>query len=357
MPGNDDGVEQPTNASTREALHAIERAQASGVPVEALGFYSRWWQLETWLRTFAYIELRTMYGRGWVQHLAESAPTRAARDQVNAYMASPDAENPLAYLDVFDLFALIDDDEHWWLFEPCLPPRLRWRGSVDELRALRHRNAHCRRPHRDDLGRLEQFLRDLEPGARRALSSYWTTHAIDSSVRDAVVRAWFKKRHPDAARLVDHARRQYEASLHISVSSRPWAEYVGGNNVTGRRGLIWHVRFQFFGGRLITPKAFWKSQHLSRADTRHLILHAMHSDPTGVTVTFAAVDDGASVADAIGACFDAVLAESDPWGSHDVWENWTDGSDGLDARVQVETALALADRELPFTIFGAERVR
>jgi hypothetical protein len=39
------------------------------------------------------------------------------------------------------------------------------------------------------LGRLEQFLRDLESGARRALSSYYETEDVDSRLRDPVVRA------------------------------------------------------------------------------------------------------------------------------------------------------------------------
>ena len=42
----------------------------------------------------------------------------AERDQINAYMASADADDVLAYLDVFGLFSLID--KHWELFEPSL---------------------------------------------------------------------------------------------------------------------------------------------------------------------------------------------------------------------------------------------
>ena len=132
-----------------------------GVPVSALAFYARWWQLETWLRQLVYMELRAKYGLGWLKHLAKTAPTRAAKDEINTYMATPDASNVLAYLDVADLFGLIASDEHWPLFEPSLLPRTRWDGAVEELRDLRNRNAHCRRPHADDLNKIEQTLRSV----------------------------------------------------------------------------------------------------------------------------------------------------------------------------------------------------
>ena len=40
-----------------------------------------------------YMELRAKYGTGWLQHLARKAPSRAAKDEINRYMATPDASN------------------------------------------------------------------------------------------------------------------------------------------------------------------------------------------------------------------------------------------------------------------------
>jgi hypothetical protein len=159
-------------SSPRRVRESISRAVDQGVPAAAVAFYARWWELETWLRQLVYTELRAKYGVGWLQHLAQQAPTRAARDEINRYMATPDASNVLAYLDVAHLFDLIGSTNHWPLFEPSLVPKMRWDGTVQELRELRHRNAHCRRPHADDLTRVEQVLSDLQQGARTALESH-----------------------------------------------------------------------------------------------------------------------------------------------------------------------------------------
>jgi hypothetical protein len=94
-----------------------------GVPADAVAFFARWWQLETWLRQLVYMELRAKHGTEWLQHLSDQAPTRAARDEINTYMATPDAANLLAYLDVGHLFDLIGNSEHW-------PQSPRWQEPV-----------------------------------------------------------------------------------------------------------------------------------------------------------------------------------------------------------------------------------
>jgi hypothetical protein len=100
-------------------------------------------------------------------------------------MASADAGELITYADLSDLFGLIED--RWELFERLLPPLRRWQGRSDELQELRNRNAHCRRPHQDDLARLEQNLRDLEDGAWRFYASYLETRTPYKS-RDPVAR-------------------------------------------------------------------------------------------------------------------------------------------------------------------------
>lgn len=132
-----------------------------------------------------YVELRARYGPQWREALTGRAPARAAIDARNAYMASADADDVLAYSHVSDLFSLIEDQ--WDLFEHYVLPRNRWVGRTDELRELRNRNAHCRRPHRDDVARLEQTLRDLEPGAIKFYRSYVDTH--HPPAQDPVARA------------------------------------------------------------------------------------------------------------------------------------------------------------------------
>lgn len=136
-------------------------------------------------------------------------------------MQSPDVSDPLAYATSASPFDLIDSDQHWHRFEPYLPSRLRWQGIADELRQLRHRSAHCRRPHAGDLARLEARMRDLEPGARKALLSYSTSRSVPTRSTDPLIKKW--RTHPVAFRLIEHAERQYDTLMRIEYSRRPWA--------------------------------------------------------------------------------------------------------------------------------------
>lgn len=46
-----------------DAADALSAVLDSGdMPPRALALYVRWWQLETWLRTLAYVELRSRDG-------------------------------------------------------------------------------------------------------------------------------------------------------------------------------------------------------------------------------------------------------------------------------------------------------
>ena len=86
--------------SDNERMRELERILGSGVPGEAIAFYGRWWQLETWLRDMVYVELRSRYGAGWRDELDEIAHKRARREDRNFYMTSADSEELLAYADV-----------------------------------------------------------------------------------------------------------------------------------------------------------------------------------------------------------------------------------------------------------------
>ncbi len=318
----------------------------AGVPPEALSFYGRWWQLETWLREVVYVELRAKYGSGWTKHLGGRTPARAAKDDANAYMASADYGDALAYADVFDLFNVID--EHWSLFEPVLLPKRRWDGVMDELRQLRHRNAHCRRPHRDDLGRIEQVLRDLEAGARRFYVSYVDTKWPESR-RDPVVKAWIGRKHETAERLLDHAERQYDVRFRLSYSVRPWATVDEGEQLSGSEGVVWHAVW-VCGARYINVAELWDEiarPGLPRTSLLHLLVH-----PSIITATFSAVDDPDIVADEIGHTFDDVVSTSsyNEWagGSSEAWERrWLDGAERLPRQVQINTPLAVLDPHRP----------
>jgi Swt1-like HEPN len=142
----------------------------SGMPAAASALYSRWWQLETWLRSLVYLELRSAKGSAWADVLPVNSADRQQKDEEYRHMRTPDAQDQLAYLDAGPLMQLTHDQ--WQLFRLYLPAQKIWAGRIEELKAIRNRIGHCRKPHGDDLDRLEQTLRDLDGGAFLATSSF-----------------------------------------------------------------------------------------------------------------------------------------------------------------------------------------
>lgn len=330
----------------------LQRLIDAGVPAPALAFYGRWWQLENWLREVVYVELRARYGVHWTEHLEGPAQRRLDGDQRNAYMASADAEELLAYTDAGTLFDLIDDN--WMLFEPLLPPRQRWQGRADELRELRNRNAHCRRPHSDDLARLEQTLRDLEQGAWRFYRSYVDAQRA-SGRAGPVGKAWLRGRHPTAQRLIGsgHAERKYETRFWLECSVRPWVVDPNAGKMVGVHGVLWYARWSI-GGHELNAADLWRRVERRNKPGRYLI-HLLF-ELGSVVATFAAVDDPHEVADAIGETFDAILESARPFrgGAPDDWGRRSlRGADALPRRVQVGGPFTVVDPyQPPFSLFG-----
>ena len=316
--------------------------------------YGRWWQLETFLREVVYVELRARWGEAWTDHLTKKAPTRSAKDIVNAYMASADAGELLAYADVSDLFRLIEDQ--WNLFANVLLPKERWAGTAHLLRDVRNRNAHCRRPHRDDPTRLQQTLRDLDAGARTFYSSYLHASPPSNTSADPVVRAWVDGEHPTARRLLKHAENQYEVRFQLRYSVRPWASRPAADSITGTPGVLWHAEW-YTSSREVPVVKLWDRISVRGDDDR--LVHLLHDGWT-IVATFPAIDAPEAIADAIGRIFDDVLTTSRGRPSamesteHEL-DRWKVGSDRLPGRVQIPwTPLSLMDYELPFSLFGAE---
>jgi len=288
--------------------NALVRGWQTGVPVQASALHARWWQLETWLRSLAYVELRERFGASWLGQIPEKAAGNARREAQLAYMPSPDAELLLSYLDVFDLFDLLE--RHWDLFSHALIDRTVWQGRVRELRQIRHRIAHCRRPHPDDLRRIEQTLRYLEPGGLRAALSFNDLEVPDGDLDDPVVEGWLRAAHRDARRLVAHAESSYDISFRLAFSHRPWADsYREGQAISGREGYLWHAIFVLHSEG-IEPENLWNDHYLAKPATRNTLVLLCMDTPHAVNASFAAIDDPQTVSDAIGDCFDAVINAS-----------------------------------------------
>lgn len=331
----------------------LQEPLRSGVPEAAVASYARWWQIETYAREVVYTELRAKYGSAWTEHLNPRVPNRAERDRINSYMASADADDMLAYADTSVLFELIE--ENWELFEKELPPEQRWSGMTDTMLAIRHRIAHCRRPHRDDLARLEQWLRDLEVGARIFYGAYVSTRDDLPKRKDRVVRDWIGKRHEAADRLIEHCERKYGTHFRLSYSVRPWAQRPDARKpISGEPGVLWHADW-VLGSRELELARFWKSLPKS---TQDLCLHVLVG-PFSVTATFAAVEDPVAVSEAMAAVFESTIQNSRQMRNEEGGDDWLvrleASAEELPAKVSYNSAFSLFDTYDPeaFSIFSA----
>ncbi|MFC8615536.1 Swt1 family HEPN domain-containing protein [Micromonospora purpureochromogenes] len=327
---------------------ALVAAVANQMPAQSLALYARWWQLETWLRELAYVELRGRYGAAWVDAV-KAASGRQQQDAAFTHMSGADNENPLAYLDYSQLLEVMG--RHWDQFAYALLEQGSWNGRQDELKRIRHRIGHLRRPHADDLGRLEQTLRDLERGTFIALASYNRRRFVDEQKHDdPVTRGWIRGEHPTAKRLLQHAERQYETTLLVRTSRRPWAPQP--ERLAQAPGTFWHASF-YMRGRTVDVRRLWYDSCLQ--SVRPLLVHLLADDPMHVAFTFSAADDPEAISNAIGDAFDAVLSVSRRGEPDDHYlDRWQDRARGIDYRVLTESGWNIVDEStVPISNFGA----
>ena len=136
------------------------------VPPATILIYARSWQLETWLRHMIYVEVKSAVGNKWEKFLPSPndlglSRDPKAKDKRLSHMQTRE-ENPLAYFTFGQLWETIKRKELWDYFSIYFPPKDVLEGKLKELLQIRHRTAHFRVPHRDDLHRLQQFLRDID---------------------------------------------------------------------------------------------------------------------------------------------------------------------------------------------------
>jgi hypothetical protein len=207
-----------------------------------------------------------------------------------------------------------------------------------------------RRPHEDDLNRVEQTLRDLEQGAFIACASCNRQTAPDAGDHaDAVTTGWIAREHK-VARLIDHADNRYDTSVMSRLSRRPWAAWP--DNLAGAAGILWHASF-FMRSRHVDVSDFWHAAGFAVARPR--VLHLVADDPSHVSVTFAAADDDQAVADAIGDALETFFSVSrHGYLEEDKQRRWRRRALSTDYRVIHATCWNIVDEStVPISMFGA----
>jgi hypothetical protein len=146
------------------------------VPKPAVRLFRMAWQLESWLRTLVYVELRASRV-DWEEPIKQAVnnwpPSALTRDKNLHHMATPH-QAALSYLTFGQLWSVISHTDQWPLFEPYFPPKDNTFVRIDEVKAIRNRVAHFREPHPQDVARMELFIRDMEPGIRAFCERYCT---------------------------------------------------------------------------------------------------------------------------------------------------------------------------------------
>lgn len=336
------------NDLARDVQLAIKIAWERGMPPMSSALYGRWWQLETWLRSLVYVELRASKGLAWVDELPKNSESRQQGEQEFQHMVTPDAQDRLAYADVSCLFKIIQS--HWDSFRNSLLTKNVWTGRVEELLAIRNRIGHCRRPHDDDLARLEQTLRDINSGAISAITAYNRRFYPDEDWGDNVVNSWVQMHHPTAVRLINHADRQYETTFQLQCSRRSWSENpIQGQTISGVPGFIWHANWYFRGGRPFDLRGFWREIE----PFRDVIIMVCADGPSSIDVSFSALDDEKIIAEIIGHCFDVALSNLRHGDNTEDYLQWRERYCDLDPRVQAGTPWSSIEESMQgISVFG-----
>lgn len=335
------------------ATTALESAWEGGVPALATALYARWWQLESWLRELLYVELQAKHGGEWHELIVRATERHWNSDRKYSYMDTPDASSRLAYIDVGKLLEVIEDQ--WDVVGYALLGDLSvWNARMSELNKIRRRIAHCRRPHADDLSRVEQILRDIDADAHRAVSSFnhpsWFWGPPDDHP-DPLFQALRGDGFPH---LRKHCERNYGIEFRLHYSRRPWASRPPSDGIiTGLPGYIWHATWHLTQGPG-DARRLW--EELSTA--HHDLLIFLVADPFSFEVTFSALHDPVVIAEAITVMFDRVVSSRrPPLGLREPGRlgddgGWRDLHRDLDWRVQIGSAWNVVDAESPVSLFS-----
>jgi hypothetical protein len=267
-----------------DAQEALKAAQSAQVPLEPIALYARWWQVERWLRDLAYLNLRAAWGSQWKSRLHNQVAHYARGDSLS-HLAAPDNAAPIAYLDFGRLLQLIDAE--WSLFEPYLPSRVVWAGRAQELATIRKRVGHLRRPHIDDRARLEQALRDLEPGFKQMLDDIDQRHLGQHHTSgEHLVRSFTED--PGFAAARDNVERKYKVDVELWPSRLSWAD----DAAPGAAGTMWNLEI---GG----PERMIVLRRWSRLveELREHVVFAYTASANGVIVSMPAIDGPADLLD------------------------------------------------------------
>lgn len=231
----------------------IDLSRIPEVPEHVLHTYARLWQLETWLRRIIYIELRARYGDEWKRQVPPRWEGPRKADKNLTHMPTPE-DDPLSYTQLSGLCQIIADD--WQMFSPMLPPRTLWDAKLEEVKQIRHRVAHFRIGHQDDLARVLQLIRDLDKSFWTFCTSYNNPRPVLPASDDPVVThflhldpfPWSQVGENEWAR-IGSADPTLRVAVTVEIIRSSWA--VWSLPIAGKQGFLYDVHLTARGSRRI----------------------------------------------------------------------------------------------------------
>lgn len=255
--------------------HSTEPFRVAGLPMQTWEAYAHLWQFETWLRYLVYVQLRACYGDGWESQVrSEKAVRPKANDKCLTHMPTPE-EGVLSFVQLSELLRVVG--EEWKLFEAYLLPRNLWEAKLQEVLAIRHRIAHFRTIHSDDLPRLRQFLRDVDHGFWRFCTSYNDAKPVLPQEDDPVVMsfvardlfAWKEVEERTWAR-VGHAGPNDRLTITTEIINMPWASWSV--PIAGKAGFLYDAAIYARGQRALDYRQLLQSTKSQHQHVVHICL-------------------------------------------------------------------------------------
>lgn len=260
-------MRMPDEATSTQPLFGIPELSP-----QVLETYARLWQFETWLRRMVYVQLRAADGDAWETKI-NTAKAKTPKDNDKRLIHMPTAEDDvLSFVQLSELKRVVAED--WALFASYLPPQTLWDAKLEEVMAIRHRVAHFRSIHRDDLRRVAQFLRDLDAGFWRFCTEYNNSHPVLPQSGDPVVEHFLPLDLIPWQQTSDGAWARYGSAhpsecltVTVEVLAMPWANWS--LPIAGQPGFLYDVTIYARGQRHIDYRQVMRA-------TRPLHKHVVH---------------------------------------------------------------------------------
>jgi hypothetical protein len=174
------------------------------------------------------------------------------------------------------------------LFDPFLPPEKIWDAKLDEVSQVRHRVAHFRHGHADDLQRVVQLLRDIDKGFWRFCTSYNDIHPVLPQANDPVVDhflpldllPWCEIEKNNWARVGSIPHSEW-FGVKVETLSRPWATWS--TPVAGKEGILYDVTFFVRGSRHLDYSRLLENSRKLHRNFVHICLDS-YADEIRLTI-------------------------------------------------------------------------